>query len=343
VNPTRYPRRVPRLLRLVRRSLPARVHVTESREDFIHAVRDYARGQGRHLLVWGGDGTVHDAVNALMNVSEEGTTGARPAVGFLRGGSGNGTQDSYDVPRRLSTQIAAYRTAIEQDMTVDVDLLRISVGGTERYGQLTGLGFDTRVLQRRLKGRSGIIPAGVLRYIYAATRVFFSSEWAHRAVRLRLQEGKYAFRGIRINAEFAFRTIERDLSLSLLEIGSRPYYGALFKVCPDVVCNDGLMDVYAYAFTRRFQVLRNVGALWAGRHGLINSRLMGAAPRGVIERYEVQGADLQVPGEAWYHVDGELLPLPAEPAERLVRVRMAPRALRFLVPPSFYRPMHPFP
>jgi diacylglycerol kinase family enzyme len=205
-----------------------------------------------------------------------------------------------------------------------------------------GMGFDTRVLERRSSGRPRSTPPGVLRYIYSATRVFFSPEWAHRRVSLLLEDGKYAFRGIRINAEFAFQSITRELSFSLLEIGTRPYYGALFKVCPDVVCNDGLMDVYAYCFSRRMQVVRNVGALWSGRHGIINDRLMGKGHRGIIERYEVTGAEIHAPEERYYHVDGELLELPEDPNQRRLRVDLVPRGLRFLVPPTYYRLVHPF-
>jgi diacylglycerol kinase family enzyme len=342
INPTRYPRRVPKLIRQAQRADLGPVRVTQSREDFINAVAAFAESESRYVLIWGGDGTVHDAVNALMQVRENGVSLAGKAVGFLRGGSGNGTQDSYDVPRRLTRQVEAYRTAMDEGMTVDVDLLRVDAAGDVRYGQLMGLGFDTRVLERRRRGVGGAAPPGVVRYVYAASRVFFSREWAHRPVRLKLREGKYAFRGIRINAEFAFQSIERDLEISLLEIGTRPYYGAQFKVCPDVVCNDGMMDVYAYAFTRRGQVVRNVGALWLGRHGLINDRLMGSGRRGVIERYEVRAAAVTVSREHAYHVDGELLSLPEDPAAKVITVDLIPQGLRFLVPPSYYRLVHPF-
>ncbi|MFW5729429.1 MAG: diacylglycerol/lipid kinase family protein [Spirochaetota bacterium] len=342
INPTRYPHLVPRLTKLAARMVPAPVRITESRSDFLGAVEEFAGGRRRYALIWGGDGTVHDAVNVLMRCRERGIDLDGKGVGFLRGGSGNGTQDSYDVPRRLRNQLRAYRAAMDGDMSVDVDLLRIRVGDHVRYGQLLGMGFDTRVLRRRLGRQEGVIPPGVFRYIYAAAGVFLSREWAHRHMALELSEGKYAFRGNRINAEFAFERIRRDVSVSLLEVGTRPYYGALFKVCPDVVCNDGLMDVYAYCFTRRFQVVRNVGALWAGRHGVINDRLMGKRRRGVIERYEVRAAEIYAPDEEYYHVDGELLPLPPNPAERVVSLSLLPRALRFLVPASYYRLVHPF-
>lgn len=342
INPTRYPRRVPALVREADRADLGRVRVTQSREDFIGAVRSFAESESPYVLIWGGDGTVHDAVNALMQAREAGVSLDNKAVGFLRGGSGNGTQDSYDVPRRLRTQVQAYRTAMDEAMTVDVDLLRVRVGQDVRYAQLMGLGFDARVLQRRRSGVGGAAPPGLFRYLYAAARVFFSEEWAHRPMHVTLRNGKYAFRGIRINAEFSFQSIERDLEVSLLEIGTRPYYGAQFKVCPDVVCNDGMMDVYAYAFTRRFQVVRNVGSLWLGRHGLINDRLMGSGRRGVIERYEVRAATVTVPQEQTCHVDGELLNLPEDPASRVITVELVPHGLRFLVPPSYYRLVHPF-
>ena len=69
---------------------------------------------------------------------------------------------------------------------------------------------------------------------------------------------------------------------------------------------------------------------------------MGKRSRGVIERYEVRTADLYAPDEEYYHVDGELLPLPRDPSHRVVSLTLLPQALRFLVPASYYRLVHPF-
>jgi len=290
--------------------------------------------------VWGGDGTAHLAINAMM---ESGCDDEK-AVGFLRGGTGNGIQDSYNVPFGLARQIRAYARSIARDRTVLVDLLRVEEGGTVRYGQLVGLGFDAEVLALRERaGRRHRGSTGFAGYASAAVRAFAGGFFgARRQFRLSLADGKYAYRGPRINAEYSFRHMTRTTSAPMIELGTRPYYGKLFKVCPDVVCNDGNLDLYVFDIRRRRAIAMNMSVLWRGKHDVINRRLI-ARRLGMIERYEVRRVEVAGDTSFRYHVDGELLEaLPGESGPARVDVTVMPGALRFLVPERFYRLFHPF-
>jgi diacylglycerol kinase family enzyme len=309
--------------------------------------------------VWGGDGTAHLAINAMME------TGCNPekAVGFLRGGTGNGIQDSYSVPFGLSRQVHTYARSISRNLTVKVDLLRVAEGARVRFGQLLGLGFDARVLRLREEGARGRRRStGLFGYGLAVLRAFLTGSFSGGPeYRIVLRDGKYAYRGPRINAEYSFRQLERRSGAPMIEVGTRPYYGKLFKVCPDVVCNDGNMDLYIFDIPHKRSVVFNFSALWRGKHDVINRRLI-ARRLGMIERYEVRRVDVACAEDFHYHVDGELLRATAAPEAvtapeaatapaggsggdrggARLSVSVVPEALRFLVPERFYRLFHPF-
>ncbi len=279
------------------------------------------------------------------------------AIAFLRGGSGNGIQDSYEVPFSLKHQLSAYSESVENNYVERVDLLAVSPldnapdkqESKSEYGQLVGLGFDARVLQKRnsriwKRGpRAGNPRSGLSNYIQSALAVF-NEGFTDNYFSLELNDGKYAFRGYRVNAEFPFDTLERRCRVPMLEIGTRPYYGKLFKVCPDVVCNDGKIDVYLFNFTDRLSIARNAALLWRGEHGRINKKLIKKG-KPVIERYEVSGIVIRSDKPFSYHIDGELRSAPpfASKGENgyALRVEVCPKSMRFLVPGTFYRKFHP--
>jgi diacylglycerol kinase family enzyme len=338
INPTRYPGYVRVLKRLVRQHRIPQVIETRNRDHFAESVREFCRGPHRYMLVWGGDGTAHLAINAMMEAGCE----PSKAVGFLRGGTGNGIQDSYSVPYGLARQIRAYARSISRDLTVKVDLLRVQQAGEARYGQLVGVGFDAHLLGLREsaatnRGRG----TGFAGYAAAGIRAFFSDYFKRRReFHLALADGKYAYRGPRINAEYSFETLSRTTRAPMIEIGTRPYYGKLFKVCPDVVCNDGKLDLYVFDIRRRRAIALNMSVLWRGKHDVINRRMI-ARRQGMIERYEVRQVVVDAPDPFDYHVDGELL-RSGDGERPYVSVSVVPEALRFLVPERFYRLFHPF-
>ena len=349
INPSRYPQYVKLLRRILKRVSIPQVIESRSPAHFADAVAAFCAGPERHLLVWGGNGTAHAAINAFMRQQRGGRSLRRKSLGFLRGGTGNGIQDSYEVPYGIRNQLRAYAESMRNGYTIDVDLLHISTGDRDWYGQLVGFGFDAQVLKAReqakkqLSDGNTIAPRGGYHYLFSGVRVFLSpiAQIRHR-FSLRMRNGKYAFRGTRVNAEFGFDEIVRDAAPAMLEVGTRPYYGKLFKVCPDVVCNDGNMDLYLFNFTRKVWVARNIVALWLGKHDRINRRLFGKN-RGVIERYELTELEICSPDAFSFHVDGELRnAAPSAEGEYRVRIAVLPRAISFIVPDHFYRLFHPF-
>lgn len=352
INPSRFPEYAKILKRILKRTDVPSVIESTSKEHFVESVRDFCRGDHRHLLVWGGDGTAHDAINTITNETlKDSSLRRRKTVGFLRGGSGNGIQDSYEVPLRIRSQLKAYFESVENEYTIDVDLLETECNGDSSYCQLVGFGFDADLLRdrsgrvHRMGKRKGEIKRGVATYLKSALKTFIRSYAAiqENERSLDLYDGKYAFRGTRVNAEIPFDFFNKRSTAVEIEVGSRPYYGRLFKICPDVVCNDGCLDVYVFNFTSRFLILANALWLWLGRHDRINKKL-ARGNKAIIERFEVKRVVISSAKPFDYHVDGEVRRTAArrDDSPHQVSIRVLPRQISFLVPPAFYRKFHPF-
>ncbi|WP_319562927.1 diacylglycerol kinase family protein [Marispirochaeta sp.] len=341
INPNRFPgysRKLKKILNIYGTS-----HVVEcdKPEEFRKEVEAFAAGSKQFLLIWGGDGTANFAINAYMSASGRTLTKTK-ALGFLRGGSGNGIQDSYEVPVTIRAQVRSYLEGMEQGFIQPVDLIRVDDGRTSVYCQLLGIGLDAKVLEYR-EGAGGGRP-GILNYIFASLRSWYKDFYPLRGLKkLQMEEGKYAFKGPRSNAEFPFDSFTRETRSPLIEIATRPYYAKMFKIAPDVVCNSGFMDIYSFNFLYRRELLFNIFDIWNGWHRRIN-RHQAKRGRPVIERYEVKRVAFSMSKPFSYHVDGELRYCDTADADGqcTLKCTIVPSAVNFLVPDSFYRKFHPF-
>ncbi len=145
------------------------------------------------------------------------------ALGFLRGGTGNGIQDSYEIPFILSHQIDSYIESVKNTYLEPVDLLKITVGERIIYGQLVGLGIETQVLKIRkmlyYRDESKSVKPGVKTYLMAGMKLYKEFDFSKiRETTLTFKKGKYALKGIKINAEYPFRSLTRSTKSALIEI-----------------------------------------------------------------------------------------------------------------------------
>jgi diacylglycerol kinase family enzyme len=334
VNPTRRPSN----RRLLHRSPKYRFTVIQTRDKhhLVEETKKFLHSSYRHLLIWGGDGTVHQVINALLK--EAGGTGLlkEKSIGFFRGGTGNGIQDSYEIPSNLTKQLQSFDESIIKGYEEPVDIVQIDVNGKRYFGQLFGLGFDAELL--RLRQEKGSKP-GILRYLKSGVAAFFSFPFSsNRGRNIYLRKGKYALRARNINAEYPFNFLSRPSTAAMIEVGTRPYYGKKFKICPDVVCNDGMVDAYFFRILDRWIIPFNILDFWTGRHDRINQRL-ARKERPIIERYEVEEIEIELSRDEYFHIDGELY---RSSYDQMAKISILPRALRFLVPRTFYAKFHPF-
>ncbi|MBF9017502.1 MULTISPECIES: diacylglycerol kinase family protein [unclassified Oceanispirochaeta] len=339
INPGRYPWFAKELKKLMRYVHGGTIVESKSPEHFEELIRQFIASDNSYLLIWGGDGTANLALNCLMKETDP-ERRKQIAVGFLRGGSGNGIQDSYEVPKGLSAQVKTYLISMAEELTQKVDLLKISYDDKERYGQLFGTGLDAKILQarnmnKRIQGDRAPHP-GFIPYVIPAVKIIWNeTRLLEEPQFLEMKEGRFAFRGTRSNAEFPFNNYHIKTWAPLIELGVRPYFGWYYKICPDVVCNDGRFDVYLFNITSPLSIPFQLFNLWNGLYQRINQ---WNAKRGLplIEHYKIKEMTLKgMPGRM-FHIDGEL-----KETEGDIRIEVEPEALNFLVPRSFHEKFHP--
>lgn len=338
INPTRHPSSAKVLKKILHKKTDADIIETSSKESLKDEVAKFCSSDSKYLVIWGGDGTVHEAINSMMKNHPAGK-----ALGFLRGGTGNGIQDSYEIPHRLSKQISTYTKSVNNSYVEKVDLLKIDVGGIIVYGQLLGVGYDVDVLKIRkllyFKDIHNSVRPGMRYYILSALKLFGKFDFnSIPETEILFKNGKYALKGIKINAEYPFHSLVRKTKSIIIEIGTRPYYGRLFRICPDVVCNDGNMDAYLYQLNYQLTILANLLSIWKGWHHRINAKL-AKKKKPLIERYEIKEAIIKTGENADFHIDGELFNTGNSDK---IKVSIVPGAIDFLVPESFYQKFHPF-
>lgn len=167
----------------------------------------------RAIIVVGGDGLVHLAVNALMRIPEH----ERPALAVIPAGTGNDYARALGMP--LDVKKATRHVLAAEPRPVDLGKCNgVYYAETLSFGIDAAIALDT-VERRERTGRSD---AGV----------YFSSGIEQLTKHL----VAHAYRGA-----FDDRVVEGESMTFAVQLG--PYYGGGFKVCPDAKLDDGCFDI----------------------------------------------------------------------------------------------------
>ena len=205
------------------------VRVTTARGEVERLAREAAASRVERLLVCGGDGTVHEAVNGLA--------GSATALGVLPGGRGNDLAATLGVP----LEAAAAGRHLVQGAIRRIDL---GVVNGRRFGTTAGVGFDADVATRTNQG----IWRKAGRFSYVGG--ILTSLVAFRAPRLIVTAG----------AE------RRDGRYMLCAVSNTGRYGGGVLIAPEASADDGLLDVCLVAHASRFRLLRILPAAYRGAH-----------------------------------------------------------------------------
>lgn len=300
-NPTaRRANRGRRVAEALARGSGAELRETSAPEGAAELARRGREAGVSQLVVAGGDGTVHQAVDGLVSVREgdeaRGGTGRPPppAVGILPLGTGNDLARSLGVPLDLD----AARSVVEAGATRTVDLGRVSSAGGRHFvnSAVGGVGgLVERTLSPALKrwlGRLSYLVA-VLVSLRHLPRYRVSVECAGREEPLRAE----AYSVIVANGRMA---------------------GAGIPVAPEARLDDGLLDLVVLEGGSAARVPGLVWDVLRGSHlGRDDVRWLRA------ERVFVRSRP-----PMWFSLDGEVF------GDEAVEVEVVPRSLDVIVPGS---------
>ncbi|WP_058270249.1 diacylglycerol/lipid kinase family protein [Olsenella massiliensis] len=248
------------------------------------------------LVVLGGDGIIHEAVGGVMTLPRH----SRPTLAVIPMGSGN------DFARTLHAAINDAETALAQIVSgkrrhIDLGLVTSDAGEAAYVAQTLSFGLDAAIaLDTTRRREANTRQRGSALFATSGLKIFSSGSQGYPA-RLSIDGGA-----------------PQELQTLVMAIQNGPSYGGGFRVCPDAVPTDGLLDIcYNVLVPSTPRLLALFALARVGKHASSSAVRFGRLTRAHVEF---------VGEEPPCQVDGEPL------LGRSFDVRVLPDALDVIAP-----------
>jgi YegS/Rv2252/BmrU family lipid kinase len=223
----------------------------------------------RTIVIAGGDGSVHEAVNGILRAR------CSARLGVIPTGTGNDFAKACGIS--LDWQASAKNLARQirrGTAGAPVDAGRVN---GRFFANGIGIGFDAKVTQ---VARSYRWPIGDLVYLLAIFRCMADGI---ATPEMTVSSGEFSWRG----------------RLTLVDLSNGPWIGGMFHIAPTARNDDGQLNLIALEPVSRLRVLGLLPKLLRGRH-LVAPEVHHVATRRVI---------IEASQPLSSHLDGEVQPL----------------------------------
>lgn len=220
------------------------------------------------VLAMGGDGTVHEVLNGLMQHPQD----SRPALSVLPVGSGNDYCRTLGISFDLARAVMQVASGVHK--TVDVGTCN-----DRFFANTLAIGLDAQVTAKAVEMKVTTGRTGLPLYLSALMHVLFKE--------FRTYQVQIAYDG----------APPQDVDMTLAAFTHGPTYGGGFHITPDAVGDDGLMDMCLLDKIPLWQTFWRVPFLVPGKHTWMKPVTMSRH-----EHVRVT-AERPVPGQ----IDGEVL------------------------------------
>jgi len=220
------------------------------------------------VVAVGGDGTVHEVVNGLMQAP----VGKRPILGVVPVGSGNDFAHSIHVP--MKSGHALLHALKGEPSSVDIGLMTDENGRREYFDNTVGIGFDAVVTIRSHKLP---IVRGFLMYLTAVIQTILLN---HDPAHLKIQTDTESW----------------EQGTIMLTVCNGPREGGGFLVAPDANNLDGVLNYATVTQCSRLTMFRLVPEVMQGTHGRFKQVRLGECKR----------LSLMSDRPLYIHADGEI-------------------------------------
>ena len=265
--------------------------VTERPHHAVELART-AGEQGCDLVVAaGGDGTVHEVINGLMQVPEK----DRPALGIVPLGSGNDFAHILGVPDDPS--LALQSCLAGQPHPLDVGSVRAGNDRLEYFNNTIGIGFDAVVT---IRSRKITAIQGFMMYFVATLQTIFQN-----------------FTPLDLHVETDQESWNQ--ATIMLTLGNGPREGGGFIVTPDARLDDGVLNYCTIRKISRLTMLRLVPEVMKGTQARFKQVRMGTCRTMAIASQQ----------PLYVHCDGEIFAGFGTDIRQLT-IGILPNAIRFL-------------
>ena len=200
------------------------------------------------IIAIGGDGTVHEVVNGIMQLSRE----QRPALGVVPVGSGNDFAHALGIPLQSDRALACALDG--KPSSIDLGVMTDDHGRQEFFDNTLGIGFDAVVT---IRSHRLPVVRGFLMYLTAVIQT------------------------IVLNHDPALMKMETDgrnweQSNLLLTLCNGPREGGGFMIAPDAKIDDGLLHYAMIRKVSRLMMFRLVPEVMKGTHGNFEPVTLGS-------------------------------------------------------------------
>lgn len=220
------------------------------------------------VIALGGDGTVHEVVNGLMQVPAD----KRPILGVVPIGSGNDFAHAIGIP--LQADRALKHALTGSPSLVDVGLLTDENGRQEYFDNTLGIGFDAVVTIRSHK-----LPVlrGFIMYLTAVIQTIMLN---HNPALMKIESDGESWE-------------EQALMFTLCNGGRE---GGGFMIAPDAKIDDAILDYTMVKKCGRLTMFRLVPEFMKGTHKRFSEVKMGRC----------KSLSIHADRPMYIHADGEI-------------------------------------
>ena len=265
--------------------------LTEAKGHAIEIARAAADDGYRCLVAVGGDGTIHEVANGILQTPNA----SRTTLGVVCTGTGSDFSRTIGIHRDYKRSCAALTGSRRK--RIDVGLVEYYGGGTpaRRYFlNAAGIGFDATVVEATEKLPKYL--GGTVPYLFGLVRTFLG------------------YRNKQVSLSFGDGESEEAKVLSVVVANGR-YFGGGMHIAPEAGMDDGQFDIVIVGDFGKMELLCVFPRVYKGTHlGYRKIRVERA------ERLSIESSQRFL-----LHADGELL------GEGPVAFRLLPLALDLIV------------
>ncbi len=226
-----------------------------------------------NIICVGGDGTLHDIVNGIMNLKD--VSSDKVTIGMIPIGTGNDWVKTHAIPTDLEKAIQVIKAGNKKIQ----DLGKIEFLGQDKkpvyFNNLAGVGFDGFVVSKVHKYKH----FGAVAYLVGAVLGLFSFK-------------NFKSKVVVENTEINSKTL-------MVLVGLCNYSGGGMQLTKDVNPFDGLFDISIAKNIGKFDIVKNLAKLFNGE--IVNHKKVETLKS---ESITIRITDGQLP---FVQADGELI------------------------------------
>jgi len=244
------------------------------------------------VVAVGGDGTIHEVINGVMQVPPE----QRPRVGIVPMGSGN--DFAHGVGMKDNHAEALRQIFSGSPKPIDLAVVEDNLGRREYIDNTIGIGFDATVT---IHSHSLTLLRGFVMYLVAVLQTIILN---HDAAHLEIETDQESW-------------VEDVL---MLVVCNGPREGGGFMIAPDAVNTDGLLHYAMINKVSRAMMFRLVPEVMNGTHGRFKQVRMGS----------LKTMTLKSDRPLFIHIDGEIFADFGSDVREL-KIEVLPQAIEVVV------------